>query len=510
MITFLFWLVCIVSTILFGLSFILPVNVSSGIHGTAAFSNEKILSTKNKGFVVDGIRRLTAKNSFIHSATVASTGAGKTTRIILPNVLQLDDCSMVISDPKGEIHDLTKHDLARRGFKVKVIDFSDIQHSARFNPLLRANTEGEIKQIASSFYDMSNAGTKTEGIWRLGAVRLLEVLILSLKNQPDPRLANMRSLINMINHVENGTDTVERFVMKYAPTNAKNLFKAFSSNEVKIKLGQLASATACLAPFDTEDIRTLTATDSINFDDFRKEKTALFLKLPVGVSRRYAPVLNLFYTQFWQYLLNTSVAPSDLPMYFLLDEFANIPKIPSFTSTLTLIRSKRVSINIIVQSISQLDVIYGQSETETILSNTASLMVYGGLREKRSLDYITQMIGNTTKEIHTPGAFGISFHSRPLLTNDELRRLPSSRGLFLFSNKNAQKIRPTPIYQNKELMARAGISSINGELVADEPALELESPSEKLDISIPPVTIEDDLTNPHIREAKEKLREILP
>lgn len=464
----LFYLFIFSTLILWGLSFILPVDLG-GVHGSASFAQQSILKHNNKGLVVDGIKRIPPSNSFTHTTVVASSGAGKTTRYILPNVLTLDNCSMVISDPKGEIADLTSAYLKRKGFKVVCLDFENLHNSIKFNPLARANTDAEIKQVASALYDMANAGTKSEGIWRMGAIRVLESMIQTLKHAPDIRLATISSVINLLNHIEDGTTRVKDFVDKYAPKDSQALFNSFSNQETKIKLGQLSSAQACLAPFDTKEIRQLTAKDTLDFQSFRKQKTVLFLKLPVGVSSRYAPVLSLLYTQFFHHLLNTKLVPTDLPIYFLMDEFANVKKIPDFPQIITMIRSKRVSLSLVIQAISQLDTVYGKDVAETILSNTSSLICYSGIREKRTLEYITQLMGTTTQEMHTPGSFGLSFFSRPLMTMDELRTMHTSRALFIHANRKAEKVRPIPLFRNKSLMAQANIASINGELVAIEP-----------------------------------------
>lgn len=506
-----FYFVCFMVALLlllFGLSYILPVGAAtSGVHGTAGFAQTSVIKEQHTGLVIDGRRRLTPNNSFIHSTTISPTGGGKTTRLALPNILQLDHCSMVISDTKGELHQLTQHALRKKGFEVICLDFSDISRSVRFNPLHRINSDAEIKQFALSLFDMTNAGTKVEGIWRLGATRILEVLITALKHQPDQTQTTLSSLIHLLNHCENGTDTVQRFILQHAPINAQLMFQAFQNADVKVRLGQLASAISALDPYNSSEIRQLTAKDNLDFAAFRSKKIALFLKLPVGVSNRYAPVLNLFYTQFFRYLLNQEISTTDYPIYFIMDEFANLRKLPDFVRIITLIRSKRVSINIIIQALSQLDAVYGKEEAETIIGNTASLIVYAGLREKRTLEYISMMLGNTTKEMHTPGAFGINFFSRPLMTMDELRTMSNSKGIFLFSNRPGQKIRPLPIFKNKHLMETSGLRSVNGELVADAPPAALPAVDEEQLLT---ASIADDLTNPKIREMKERLRDILP
>lgn len=431
---------------------------------------------------------------------------GKTTKYTLPNVLSLD-ASMVITDTKGEVFDLCAPYLHQKGFQIITLDFQSIDKSIRFNPLLRPESESAKKQLAMSLFDMSNAGTKTEGIWRLGAVRLLEILLRCMKNLPDQRYATIGTLIYLLNHVEDGTKLVSEFVIKYAPDEeTKDRFASFSSQEVKIKLGQLSSALACLTPFDTQEIKTLTAADTVNFDMFRKKKTALFLKLPIGKSSRYSPLLSLFYTQFFHHLLNTPIADDELPIYFILEEFANLKRIPDFERTIALIRSKKVSLSLIIQNISQLDHVYGKDIANTILSNTASLLIYPGIREERTLKYVQQLLGTSTKETFTPGAFGMQLVSRPLMTMDEIRTLPTNKGIFIFGNQYGQKIHPLPIYKNKALMNRSGITSANSQLKATHP---YEQPLALTSTTLPLLLDNDHLVDEETLEFQRKLNEII-
>ena len=99
------------------------------------------------------------------------------------------------------------------------------------------------------------------------------------------------------------------------------------------------------------------------------------------------------------------------------------------------------------------------------------------------------------------------------MTKDELRTMHSSKGLFIFGNRKAEKIRPLPIYKNKDLMRKAGLASVNGELVViNEPPPETsyeEKPLEDLFEDIPLADIEEQLTEPEMVDFKNRLNEIL-
>ena len=91
-----FIVICIVVLALFILSYFLPIRVNS-IHGSARFSNSNILKSTNKGLVINGHQqRLSLQDSCRHAVIISSTGGGKTTSFILPNIIDLLDISVDI------------------------------------------------------------------------------------------------------------------------------------------------------------------------------------------------------------------------------------------------------------------------------------------------------------------------------------------------------------------------------------------------------------------------------
>ena len=88
------------------------------------------------------------KESFRNTAIVATTGSGKTTSFIIPNILSINDASFVITDPSGALSEATGADLERRGYKVIIIDPVHLSESAGFNPVSRANSIPAIQEIA--------------------------------------------------------------------------------------------------------------------------------------------------------------------------------------------------------------------------------------------------------------------------------------------------------------------------------------------------------------------------
>ena len=74
-----------------------------------------------------------------HVGVVAATRLGKTTSYVIPTILsfakQKKKRSMVISDPKGELYKLTSATLKKEGYRIRLLNFRDYEHSECWNPI---------------------------------------------------------------------------------------------------------------------------------------------------------------------------------------------------------------------------------------------------------------------------------------------------------------------------------------------------------------------------------------
>ena len=153
---------------------------------------------------------------------------------------------------------------------------------------------------------------------------------MNISNQ----LKELQSFVAMFGRSAENRDTIE-------------MFQRFRNQEPKIAHGQLASAISVLSQFNTHEIKNLTNGDDFNFQEFRKSKVALFIKVPVGKVTAYAPFSTIFFSQFFDYLLSNNPDEGDECIYCLLEEFPVLKKIEGFSSVCSLIRSQKVSLSIV-------------------------------------------------------------------------------------------------------------------------------------------------------------------
>ena len=418
----------------------------------------ELLSPRNTGLVLDGRDlRLSDDASFRNLAIMATTGAGKTASFILPNLLGLNHGSIVATDPSGALYKKTSGDLVRRGYKVYQLNPIDLATSIGFNPLAQAQTFPEMQEVAHILVRTANHGAKTDPFWLQGAEEIIGILIKCLKNHPEAgRYANMANLLYLLQGFGDGS-AILPFVASCAPDDATyHAFKGFISQADKTLQGHLSQAKASLSMLADNDVARLTARSTFDFEDLRREKTALFLVFPQNRVGYYALLANLFYTQLFHYCLDDRFfRSSSLPIYTLLDEAGHLT-IPNFPSIITTTRQRRISISMVLQSESQLEERYGREGAHTILhGGMASRMYFPGM----DID-TAERLARTIGEVHFErfDALGnMRIEREALMTPSALRAMPDNQVLYLYANKRPALLTVSPYYEQRHLERRTSL-----------------------------------------------------
>jgi type IV secretory pathway TraG/TraD family ATPase VirD4 len=418
------------------------------------FEKNKIFSSSNKGLLIDGHKhRLSLKDSFNHFALISRTGGGKTTSFVIPNILKLanEKNSMIITDISGELFEQTSGYLSSCGYKVYVLNPENLSESIGYNPLYYATDSTKIDELVQilvkSSKDNRNATMDNSEFWDNGAKSLISILIkilISTGNHKYINLANVRYLIN--NYGGDGEDLFH-LVDNFADDKTYYEFRGFIKGNPSTVLSMVSTANVALSPLGINDnLEKLTSKHTINFDSFRKEKSVIYIKTPANKQKQYSFLQNIFYHQFFNYMMESLPKRGDLPIFCLLDEFGNL-NLPEFETTITTIRKYNVSISIILQDIAQLQNKYGSENANTILyGGIASKLFYSGA-DLPTTEMLSKILG-LKDEVKTNIDGRFYLKEQAIMSSSEIRTMKDDEALFVMTNKLPLKFQIKPYYRD--------------------------------------------------------------
>lgn len=412
--------------------------------------------------VIDGRQKISLNDSYTHAMIVSSTGGGKTTAYIMPNILELARFghSIVVTDPSGEIYKKTKGYMEQNGYDIKTINPTDLASSSYFNPLARADNYTEISKVAQILVDVafpSQGGN--DAFWNNGAKQIIELVVkcLHLKSKKYCNLINLRHIIEQIGGSPEQREKVDRMMSKTLDNQNFETYLAFVGQDSRVFQSMLSTAKTALGWTSSPELGQITSIDTIEFEQLRKKSTILYVIVPEAELAFYSPLLNLLYSQLFKFAMVAKKEKEPYnPIFFLLDEFANIGRLPSFETIITTIRKRECSISIVLQDLAQLEQVYNRQVATIISSNCLSQLYLGGGLSYETCKKLEGILGQATVEFSETGFSNQNqstpererYIGRALLTADEIRTLKRNRGLYLFGNQHPTILKIKPYYKN--------------------------------------------------------------
>ena len=411
---------------------------------------------------VEKIRPMLNLNMII----LGGAGTGKSRFFVKPNLMQCNT-SFVVTDPSGELLESCGKMLERQGYKIKVFNIDDMTHSCNYNPfhyLQDLNSDDEYSYDENAVIKMINVfmlNTKQEGassgdqFWD-DATRLLlsAICFYILEKEPieNHNLSYVLDLIHLANVDENKKEVSDLDILFEAHREeytesvplSVQYYDEFKQAAGKTMQSILISTTTKLQHFKLHKVRDLTHTDNIHLETLGDELTALFIIIP-STDTTYNYLAAMMFTQLFDTLYRRAIYNGgrlNKHVQFILDEFANIGKIPDFDKVLATCRKFEISVKVILQNLSQLKRMYEKSWEE--LPGNCDTMIFLGGKDQFTNEYIMKSLGketidtvsiNKTKSKQGSTSFNDGILGRELMqlneleTLDNLQCIVSVRGL---------------------------------------------------------------------------------
>lgn len=415
---------------------------------------------KNKVFknnvILTNSEFLSLKASNLNVLVVGGSGAGKTRYFCLPNLMQMNT-SYVVTDPKGEIIKYTGKLFEEAGYKIKVLNLIEMNHSNNYNPFHYILKDEDVSKMINCLIKNTTPveHKASDSFWVAAEKALLMALSYYLYYEAPEEEQNFSMIMELLRQhkviegneeYKSNLDLLFESLANEKPDHiAVKQYHIFKQAVDKTAKSILISLGVRIAVFNIEAVRRLTLVDNIDFGSIGDEKTILYI-IVSDSDDTYNFLVSMAYTQLFNTLLykaDTKYKDSHkgkLPIHvrFILDEFANTCRIPQFDNLVASVRSRGVSVEIIIQNLAQLKNAYKEN-WETINSNCGSFLFLGS-SELSTLEYLSKSLGNQTIDIQsysrTKGKHGSSsvnynVKERPLMTPDEIGRIPNDKCLLL-------------------------------------------------------------------------------
>ncbi len=429
--------------------------------GSASWANKKDsrkLADKNfkNNIILTNTERLSLGKYAIRKnhnvMIIGGSGSGKSRNFVKPNLMQMNT-SFGATDPKGELLKSTGDMFDKAGYKVKVLNLIEMEHSNCYNPFVYLREDKDVlKMINNLIKNTSPLGQKNDdGFWTKAEIALLQALVYYLYYEAPDDEKNFSMVMELINAAkvkeedEEYISDLDILFQTLAARNPEHIalkqYQIFKHASGKTAKGILISLGVRLSVFNTESIRRLTMVDNLELGSLGEEKTILYIVTPDS-DDTYNFLVAMVYSQLFDTLYYKAdfeyggVLP--IQVNLLLDEFANLGQIPDFTKIISTVRSRGISISVVLQSLAQIKSMYEKS-WENITGNCDSLIFLGG-KEQSTLDYISKSMGKQTINVLSHGrtrgrssgsSVNDSTRGRELMTSDEIGKMDDDKCILL-------------------------------------------------------------------------------
>ena len=387
---------------------------------------------------------------------IGGSGAGKTRFFVKPNVMQAAgngaEFSMILTDPKGELALSTGRMLEECGYQVRILDLIHPYQSHCYNPFVYLRDDNDVQRLVTNLFKATTppGSTTQDPFWDNAAQMLLMALVFYLKYEAPEDEQNFAMVMEMLRAGEvdeedskmlSALDTLFFDLRKTDPDHiALKYYDAYHSGSGKTLKSIQITLAARLDKFNLESIASLTITDELDLWRIGEEKTALFAIIPDN-DTSFNFLVSILYTQLFQQLFEVADkkygGSLPVPVQFIFDEFANISLPTDFDKILSVMRSRGVSVSIILQNLAQLKALF-EKQWESIVGNCDEFVYLGG-NEKETHKYVSELLGKETIDTNTygkntgrNGSYSTNYQNtgRELMTPDEVRMLDNRYALL--------------------------------------------------------------------------------
>ena len=487
--------------------------------------DEIVIGSEKKGKELEII-----STSALHALIVGTTGSGKTTGFVDQNIAILGRSkgkpSLIIADPKKELYEKHAKQLESEGYKISTLDLREPYSSARWNPmqvLIRRirqvkELQNDLKQedgkyyacgevflshrdartrvqelkdeifenVMDLVYTLCPVQNKDQPTWEEGARNLIFGLVLAfcedcIAGKMDEKQLQLFNVYhNVTKYCSEDTTALKKYLLEGRDefSKVRGLVNTVLITSDKTLTSYLSEVNSYMQQLSDDGILSMTSENDIDIANMDESPNALFVIVPDERFTRHRFV-TLFLTQTYKELVEkantnlrkkqTDTAILKRRAYYILDEFANLPKMENIEGMVTVGRSRGIRYLFVLQSFSQLNAKYGKDVADILKSN-CNVKLFIGSDDAETRKEFSELCGqkkvksfsvNTSAE--NPASSNTGASNQPLITPGMLERLNGDeKGDAIVSVRGYEPIwtRFTSSYELKHIYFAAGKADI--------------------------------------------------
>lgn len=328
-----------------------------------------------------------------------------------------------------------------------------MEKSHCYNPFVYLRNDNDIQRLVTNLFKSTTPkGSQTnDPFWDTAASMLLLALIFYLHYEAPEEEQNFAMVMEMLraaaieDEEDNRPSPLDNLFADLEMDNPDHIalkyYRSYHSGSAKTLKSIQITLAARLEKFNLESLAALTSADELDLASMGEKKTALFALIPDNDSS-FNFLVSILYTQLFQQLFYSADhihgGSLPIPVHMLMDEFANVSLPDDFDKILSVMRSRGVSVSIILQNLAQLKALF-EKQWESIIGNCDEFLYLGG-NEQSTHKYVSELLGKETIDTNTygksegrSGSYSTNYQisGRELLTPDEVRML-DNRYAILF------------------------------------------------------------------------------
>lgn len=447
---------------------------AKGTYGTSGWMSRKEMAgvldlvpdlRKHKGVVLgmlDNKAVCIPENPHINGnlAVYGSSGSMKTRSFCMNRILQaaVRGESLIISDPKSELYEKSSEYLRDQGYCVKVFNLVNPENSDSWNCL--SEVEGQ-ELMAQLFVDVIIKNTINNGkgdhFWDSCEMNLLKALVLYVDQSYAEQNRNIGEVYRLL--TLSGESDLDSLFENLPPTHpAKAPYSLYKQASDTVRSGVIIGLGSRLQVFQSELIKKITTRDEIDLELPGQERCVYFL-VTSDQDSTFDFLASLFLSFCFIKLVryadkNCEGGKLPVPVHVLGEELTACGTIPDLSRRLSVIRSRNISMSCVFQNLAGLQNRYPLNLWQEILGN-CDAQLFLGCTDELTAEFISSRTGLASVSVSSKskqlGTWRISNYTpeyretsgvgkRPVLTPDEVLRLPIKQALVIIRGQKVLKV----------------------------------------------------------------------